>query len=47
MAASGGRYDFIVIGAGSAGCVAAAGLADREAGRVLVIEAGRPTGRHW
>lgn len=32
--------DFIVIGAGSAGCAVAAGLAAREAGSVLVIEAG-------
>jgi len=34
------RYDFIVIGAGSAGCTAAAGLSMRGAGSVLVIEAG-------
>lgn len=40
MATPGGSYDFIVIGAGSAGCAVAAGLAAREAGRVLVIEAG-------
>ncbi|WP_368346261.1 GMC family oxidoreductase [Pelagovum sp. HNIBRBA483] len=33
-------YDFIVIGAGSAGCAVAHGLATREAGSVLVIEAG-------
>lgn len=34
------RYDFVVIGAGSAGCAVAAGLAEQEAGSVLVIEAG-------
>jgi len=35
------RYDFIVIGAGSAGCAVAAGLSARDVGTVLVIEAGR------
>lgn len=34
------RYDFVVIGAGSAGCAVAAGLAEQGAGRVLVVEAG-------
>ena len=32
--------DFIVIGAGSAGCAVAAGLVEREAGSVTVLEAG-------
>lgn len=36
----GQTYDFIVIGAGSAGCAVAAGLAERQAGSVLVVEAG-------
>lgn len=36
--------DFIVVGAGSAGCIVAAELARREAGSVLLIEAG-PTDR--
>lgn len=35
---TGPTYDYVVIGAGSAGCAVAAGLADH--GRVLVIEAG-------
>ena len=33
-------FDFIVVGAGSAGCAVAGSLAAREAGSVLVIEAG-------
>lgn len=34
------QTDFIVVGAGSAGCIAAAELARREAGSVLLLEAG-------
>ena len=37
--------DFVVVGAGSAGCIVAAELILREAGSVLLIEAG-PTARH-
>ncbi len=32
--------DFIIVGAGSSGCVIAGVLAEREAGRIVVIEAG-------
>ncbi|MEL6690581.1 MAG: GMC oxidoreductase [Pseudomonadota bacterium] len=38
-------YDVIVVGAGSAGCVAAAELHRRGVGKVLVLEAG-PSDRH-
>lgn len=34
------QYDYIVVGAGSAGCAVAHGLAQRGAGKVLVLEAG-------
>lgn len=36
------QYDYIVVGGGSAGCIAAARLADANIGSVLLLEAGDP-----
>lgn len=38
-------YDYIIVGAGSAGCAVAAGLIARQAGSIAIIEAG-PSDRH-
>ncbi|MEM6335747.1 MAG: GMC family oxidoreductase N-terminal domain-containing protein [Bacteroidota bacterium] len=40
------QYDYIVVGAGSAGCVAARALSDNPDARVLLIEAGSPNTGH-
>ncbi|MGE3067358.1 MAG: GMC family oxidoreductase, partial [Hyphomicrobiaceae bacterium] len=47
MTADLGTYDYVIVGAGSAGCLLANRLSADPAKRVLLLEAGPPDDYHW